>query len=462
MSRRQSARQAGANPASTPKELQLADFWSGCKRLIVGFSGGCDSGVLLHLLSEYRDQGKLSMPLSAVHINHGLHADADQWQQHCQKFCAARQVPLSLYRVQISRSGASLEDRARTARYRAFEQHLQPGDLLALAHHADDQAETILMRLLRGSGPRGVAGIPGQRRLGSGELVRPLLDVPRQWLEDYARARSLPWVEDHSNADEQHDRNFIRHRVMPLLQQRWPSARTALLRAGHIAAETDRLGDKLADHYLSQVCDYRGVPQTKKLAQLSSFERTLLVRRWCDHCEVMPPPPSRLSQLETLCNAGADRAPQLRWRQPDGTQIVLRRYRGGLYLLRPLPVPSGRLPWNPVHQPVLRLEHGLLSARRGLGGLDIGAASQLEVRFRSGGEVCRPVGREGGRILGKYLQEMGVPPWERVGLPLLYSGNRLAAIGNLAVCEGFAASEDSEGLQIGWQSGAGLSSAAAF
>lgn len=445
--------------APVADSLQLSNFWSGCDRLIVAFSGGCDSSALLHWLCEYRRQEQLDCALSAIHINHGLHPQADAWQQHCEDFCAVRDVPLTLCTVAVPPQGASLEDRARKERYRAFEGHLQRGDLLVLAHHADDQAETILMRMLRGSGPGGVAGIPSRRRLGSGELVRPLLSVSRQALEDYACACSLRWVEDDSNADEQHDRNFIRHRVMPLLRQRWPGASTSLLRSATLAAETDYLGQQLGERCLRQVCDQRGVPRTEQIFRLSEFERNLLLRRWCEQCGLTPPPASRLGQLAELCTAAADRAPQLRWRQPDDSEVMVRRYRGGLYLIRPLSAPPDSLPWDPMRQPVLQLQHGLLRAEVGPGGMDLRAIDGLEVRFRGGGEHCRPVGRAGGRTLSRYLQERGVPPWERVGLPLLYSENRLAVIGDLAVCEGFAAPAGSEGLQVSWQSGSALSTA---
>jgi tRNA(Ile)-lysidine synthetase-like protein len=199
-------------------------------RLYVGFSGGLDSTVLLHALVHARAKHWRGRTV-ALHANHGLHASAQDWQRHCDACCRGLDVPLRSSELAIEVLGAGTEAAARTARYAWFDQHLEHGDLLLLAHHQDDQAETLLLRLLRGAGPEGLAGMPAQRDIGAGRLLRPLLSLPRQVLEDYARLHALEWVEDPSNASSDYDRNFLRREVLPLLEKRWPGYRRTFSRA---------------------------------------------------------------------------------------------------------------------------------------------------------------------------------------------------------------------------------------
>ncbi|GAE56601.1 hypothetical protein XPR_3236, partial [Xanthomonas arboricola pv. pruni MAFF 301420] len=208
--------------------------------VLVAYSGGVDSSVLLHLLAttpRYRVTG-----LRAVHVHHGLHADADAWAAHCQRQCDALQVPLQVAQVQVARdSGLGLEAAARHARHVAFAAALAPGEWLALAHHRDDQAETFLLRALRASGPDGLAAMRAQRPFAAGMLWRPLLAHARAEVLAYAQAHRLQWIEDPSNADARHDRNFLRTQLMPVLQQRWPQAAEALARSAQLSADASDL-----------------------------------------------------------------------------------------------------------------------------------------------------------------------------------------------------------------------------
>ena len=210
----------------------------------IALSGGLDSSVLLHLLARLSNREALP-PLSAIHIHHGLQPVADAWPEHCRQVCAALGIPLQVRHVQVA-SGASLERAAREARYAALAAELGAGDVLLTAQHRDDQAETLLFRLLRGAGVRGLAGMPSSRRLGRGWLVRPLLDVSRRELEAYAQAEGLNWVEDPSNQDDRMARNYLRNRVMPLLAARWPQAQNNLARSAVHLREAQELLDDLA------------------------------------------------------------------------------------------------------------------------------------------------------------------------------------------------------------------------
>lgn len=420
--------------------------------LYVAFSGGSDSSVLLHILCEMRNSGQLPQSLSAVHIHHGLHADADYWEQHCRDICEQWQVPLKVFRVRVPTRGASAENRARKARYAAWEEMLDEGTALLLAHHADDQVETVLMRLLRGAGPAGLAGMPVSRNLGAGMLARPLLHLHRAELAQYAAAHKLSWVEDPDNANSKHDRNFIRHSVLPLLQQRWRGATSSILKSASIAGETQHLCDWLAAADLARVRAVDDRLQVDLLAALPSVRQTLLIIRWCRDLGVSPPPMRRLSRLNDLLSAAPDRSPELCWRDTDQRLLRVRRYREHLYLLNPEPPLPESVQWDPVAQSYLSLPHGELSAHTGRErGINPQRLHGLQVRFRRGGEVVRPAGCGYSKPLRKYLQEMGIPPWLRSSLPLLYTRGDLVAISDLCVCEEFAVPPGGQGLQLRWR-----------
>ena len=199
-----------------PEQLLAAHPELAKSALCVAFSGGLDSTVLLHLLVQLRLRGLVGGELRAIHIHHGLQTAADHWLSHCSRLCQQWQVPLVVSCVVVTRQqGESLEMAARRARYDAFATTLDRAELLLQAHHADDQAETVLMRLLRGSGVRGLGAIPAVRQLGAGRIVRPLLSCSRMQLRQYATANGLGWIDDPSNEDQQHDRNFLRAAILP-------------------------------------------------------------------------------------------------------------------------------------------------------------------------------------------------------------------------------------------------------
>lgn len=407
----------------------------------VAYSGGRDSHVLLHLMAALRE--RLDVPLRAVHINHGLQAAAPDWALHCSDVCARLAIPLTVIAVACEvGAGDSLEEAARTARYRAFEQTLQCGEALLLAHHQDDQAETVLLRLLRGAGVHGLAAMPPRRPLGRGLLLRPLLDVPAAAVAEYAQAQGLRWVEDPSNSSDRFDRNFLRNRLLPLLAERWPGYAGPLARAAVHAAEAAELADALAAQDLEQCADGSGL-DLDALRALPEPRRRNLLRLWLRRQQLRPPDASRLQAgLQALLEAGPDRAPELAW-----NGMRLRRYRNRLLLdaatpalapqvwdlQRPLPLPDAELRVEPV------LGAGLRQAL---------CSAHVEVRFRTGGERCRPAGSRHRRSLKKLLQEHGVPPWERQRLPLIYIDGELAAVADLWVCEGFQAAPGEPGLRL--------------
>ena len=419
----------------------------------LAYSGGLDSRVLLQLAHEsgLNQNGNLK----AIHIHHGLHPDADQWAEHCQNQCDQLGIELRIERVQVA-DGDSLENQARQARYQVFESLLADGDVLLMGHHADDQAETVLQRLMRASGVRGLAGMPETRPLGKGHLLRPLLGFSRAELRAYADERGLKcglgWIEDPSNIDPRHDRNYLRAEVVPRLAERWPQAVQALSQSAEHCREAEQLCRELAELDL-QRCRAGEALSVTALQRLAPHRKANLLRHWIEQHTGVLVDRRRLAQIESeLVESAADAEPQL----PLG-ESVLRRYRERLYLLPQLcsqPVDAeASWEWR-LDQPQceLRLPFGTLRACQLRGqGLSCPDGAALQVRLRQGGERIRPVGRQQSQALKKLLQQQGVPPWQRQRLPLIYAEETLVAVADLWLAEGHQAASDQLGWVFSWE-----------
>ena len=398
----------------------------------IAWSGGLDSSVLLHLLTIYRSRRRRTPPLLALHVNHQLQAAADDWAEHCAQLAQALAVPLRTCRVEVSLSGAGLEADARHARYTALAAGLAPGEVVMLAHHRDDQSETVLLRLLRGSGLAGLQGMPARRALGRGELLRPLLAWPRSALEDYARRHRLRWIDDPSNLDGRHDRNFLRQQVLPLLDSRWPDAGSALVRA----AEHLRDAGEALDALLPALQDSRsalGDPGVVLAALLQESDAVALLqlRRWLRETGLPAPQASTLREFLRQLRAGGGQAACMRF-----GDWMLQRFGPALYLL-PATLPSleaGRTVAPGQHLSLATGSLTLLPATTGAG-LRLQAGERLQIRSRSGGERLRLPGRAGHRSLKKLLNEAGIPPWWRERLPLLYLEDELVAVAGMWLCD---------------------------
>jgi tRNA(Ile)-lysidine synthase len=322
--------------------------------------------------------------------------------------------------------------------------------MLLTAHQADDQAETLLLQLLRGAGPAGLAAMPAISEFARGWHARPLLGFSRLELLEYAQAADLSWIEDESNLDLRFDRNFIRQEVMPRLQERWPGLTTTLGRAAALQSEASHLLTQLAGMDM-QDC-YEPVSATLRLDCLETLEparQRNLLRHWIKYRGLTVPDQRQLQAILTdLIPAREDAVPCVRW--PGGE---IRRYRGGLYAVAPLPEAHGRAlrHWD-MTQP-LELPLGTLSASRQRGRglraalcLDAG----VNVQFREGGETLRRRGQGHHQQLKKLFQAHGIPPWLRPYVPLLYVKDRLASVAGVWLEDEFAAGEDEEGWLIEW------------
>jgi tRNA(Ile)-lysidine synthase len=415
-------------------------------RLLLAYSGGRDSSVLLHLLQNWA--GPADCPLTAIHVNHHLHDEASRWQAHCERVATGLGVPCVTLDVDVATAnGLGLEANARDARYSALQQELGSGEWLLTAHHADDQAETVLLNLMRGSGVAGVRGVAAHLEFGRGRLLRPLLDASAADIADYARTHAIAWVDDHSNADQQHDRNYLRAAVLPPLRERWPAMAAALGKSASHATEAGELLDDLA------ALDLRGCGDAARLQQeglqaLSPPRRRNLIRFACRQLGLPTPPLQQLRAIQDeLLPAKADAMPVVRWAGAEA-----RRFRGQLYLFATCE--QGAVAGNSelsCRRPLeLGPAHGTLSLQASeQGGIPQALAETgLKLRYRAGGERLQPSGQAHHRRLKSLLQEAGVVPWMRDRIPLLYAADNLVAVGDLWIADEF---HEAHGFRVVWQ-----------
>lgn len=412
----------------------------------IAFSGGLDSTLLLHLAHDYLSSG--TGCLGAIHINHQLQPNAADCEAHCRAVCRSLGIPLVVETVDVwkgvngsQRGEGGVEEAARNARYRVFEKHLQPDSVLLMAHHADDQAETILFRVLRGSGVMGLGGMPGQRPLSDGQLVRPLLAFSREQLAGWAQDAGLRWMDDPSNRDETFDRNFLRHSILAQLKQRWPTLLRRISRTAAACEEADTLTHRLADIHYVQCGGPMGRLDLTAFRQLSRLEQKNLLRWWiADRGWPVPSMRHWDTAVGELLDAGDDRKPLI-----QGRAFSIRRYRGALYLVAEKPsLPAGPVvlaPDTPVRWG--RYTVCLTSAEG-----ESGPPPRVEMKVRAGGEIIRATANGPSRPLKKWLQEMAVPPWEREQLPLFWDAGELVGVADLWLSPRYAKGSTESGWRI--------------
>lgn len=419
---------------------------------VVAYSGGCDSHVLLHALIQIQAQLDCQL-ISVVHIDHGLQEQSADWAQHCQAICQQYDVPFTTISLNLEiPNGESVEAYARKARYAALEKHVGSDDMLLLAQHQDDQAETMLLQLIRGSGVKGLAAMPEIVKVNDYWQARPLLGVTRSDIQSYAEQSQLDWIEDPSNQDNRFDRNFLRNDVFPVLQQRWPSLSETMSRASRHQAEADSLLKDLAELDW-QTC--RMPEQTlltiESLKKLDPARQRNLLRYWITNKCQFPMPDRVQCQriLDEILPASEDAEPVVCW-----ADVVVRRYRDTLYIEQAAQTDYALFTgWQKSWdlQSPLRLPSGqqlIVQQKKGQGMVLPEAANSLMVRFRLGGEKCRLPGRQHRHELKKLLQGWGVPPWQRDKIPLLYIGDELAQVVGYSICEPFLAKSEQMGFEI--------------
>lgn len=392
------------------------------QRLIIAYSGGMDSHVLLHLIYSFKQQYQIDC--IAIHVNHQLNIKSNEWEQHCKKTCEQLNIPFQCITVDINpQPQDSLEALARQHRYTVLQNQMQVNDILFTAHHQDDQAETLLLQLMRGAGPKGLAAMPVMRPFGLGQHHRPLLSYSQSEIHDYAKKHQLDWIEDDSNLNTQLDRNFMRHNIIPLLKQRWPSIANNLSRsAAHCATASLTMLD-LAEH--DATIDQMTL-SIAPLQTLPQYRRLNVLRHWILKQNCLLPDTKQLNEIDQILFCKHDRQPLIKIK---GYEI--RRFNNKLYLVLPLPPhnPSIIIPWNGCEDLILPNNIGTLHADKIKVLLpERTKANSLSVRFRQGGETIKISANKQTKSLKTLFQERKIPPWIRNRIPLIFSQQQLLLV----------------------------------
>jgi len=411
------------------------DAWRPFTRLWVAFSGGVDSTALLACVTQAQE------PVTALHINHGLQAQSASWESHCRQVAEELGAEFRAVSVAVDLSAAKgTEHAARDARYTTFEQVLGDNDLLLTAHQNEDQAETVLINLLRGAGPRGLAGIPELRSCGAGRIGRPLLDQRRERLAEYVAQRGLTALIDPANRQLDIPRSYLRHQILPRLKEHWPGAVTGISRSALLCAESDASIERHSKIVLQQLIDAEDRLSLDGLLEQPAAMQAAVVRSWIREQQLPTPQRRQLSQVLQQLTARADAQVLVSW---PGCEI--RRFRSHLYALPPpLMIPSGwQAQW---HGPELELPAKLGRLRW----RDPSDGPILMVKFRTGGEQLKPLNSSHHRPLKHLFQEAHIPPWQRSRIPLLYYQGRLVSVGTLWRTSTFDRLLRGQGQQIIW------------
>jgi len=423
---------------------------AGATGLVVALSGGADSASLL---AAVRSLGKSfrGLPLRAVHVDHGLQEAAVRFREACAALCGELDIPLAVIRVAVhAPPGASIEAAARDARYAALGAELRPGECLLTAHHSEDQAETLLLQALRGAGLKGMAAMPFCRPLGPGWHVRPLLEVPQGELLEFGALAARGCAADPMNQDMRFDRSYLRRRIWPLIETRWPGAGSALSRTARHAAEAQELLDRAAAALLSRLRDGDAL-SVPGLRALGPAECINAVRYWLCDAKVEPPSTARLIEaLRQMFDAQADHLPVIRW-----GDHALRRYRQRIFLtLADVPRLEGTRRWTVGLDAQVDLGPGLGGLRliAQNGGLDAQRLPPtLVVRGRRGGEVLKPAALAKTQSVQHLCQSQGVLPWMRDALPLVFADDALIAVADLWLDARRCVPQDAPGFGIVWE-----------
>jgi len=419
---------------------------------VVAISGGGDSACLLTALAPPLATPCRGLPLRAVHVDHGLQPAAADLRRACQTLCARLGVPLTVVPVAVDAGhGASIEAAAREARYRGIAAQFAPGECLLTAHHAEDQAETLLLQLMRGAGLKGMSAMPASRAWAGGWHLRPLLKVAQRDLRHFAATAGITeGIADPMNRDPRFDRVYLREEVWPRIERRWPGAAIALGRAARHAADAQELLDRSAARAMRVLLDGDTLSVTG-LRALAAPERLNVLRHWIAARDLPLPSAARLGEaVRQIMSAQADHLPAIVW-----GEHALRRYRDRVFLTaaRPPRIGAAR-DWALDGAAAVQLGSGLGSLHWSSrsGGLDAARLREgIVVRQRQGGESLKPQRHGRTRTLQHLCQSLGVLPWMRDALPLLYAGNALIGVGDLWQDVRWCVAPEENGVACDWR-----------
>ncbi len=416
-------------------------------KILVAYSGGRDSHVLLDSLVKLKSQ--YTFQLEAIHVNHGLQAVSQSWVTHCQTICSAYDIPLHIINLSLQiLPGESLEEKARIHRYQAIKNYVDENTLLLTAHTQDDQAETFVLQLIRGSGIKGLAGIAPIKLFGKGSIARPLLTVSRDEIADYATNQQLKWIEDPSNDNLALRRNYIRKEILkPLNTLHTNSSHCIARSAKHCQEALTLLEEYLSQDLAHCLGNESFTLKVEALKNLTTQKQAWVLRHWLSSHQVTLPTRTKCADmLKQMLQAKGDAQPQVAW-----GDWLLRRYQQHIYLLpKPLPFDASRqYEWD-ISTPI-QLTNGqrwqaVPSQGKGVA-LSKLANRLIRISYRQGGERCHLANQQNSKALKKVLQQLDIPPWEREKLPLFYQGDSLIGVGALFICQGWQVSNHTaEGL----------------
>ncbi len=419
-------------------------------KLVAALSGGLDSIVLLQLLVEINKT--LPFKLHAQHVHHGLSPNADAWATFCADVCKKLIIPLTISNVNVNKKcGLGVEAAAREARYKAL--FATEADFICLAHHQDDQAETLLLQLARGAGVKGLAGMSASNM----KLLRPLLEVSRSTLETYAKQHKLTWIEDESNFDTKFDRNFLRHEILPKLEKQYPAIKQTISRAAQHMAEANALLDELAEMDVKECLLNTQQLHLAPLAKFSGARINNAMRWWLLQNNCDAPSAAQLQQItQQLLHAKSDANIKIKLSE----SLILRRFQGSAYLLKNMQKADDlyqnsafSLPWKGEKTIILPDQSRLFFSEKLGQGIAMRHVEngQLNIRYRRGGETLKPEENRPNRSLKSLFQTSQVPPWERAQLPLIFMDETLVMIPNVGADVNFAANIDEIGLTVEWK-----------
>ena len=407
------------------------------RRILIAFSGGLDSRVLLQLASEAR--GRLRVPVRAVHVDHGLQADSGQWARDCDTLCKTLGVPLDILKANLKPAkGRSVEAEARRCRYALFESILCDGDLLLLAQHADDQAETVLLQLLRGAGPAGLSAMARVRPLGDALMVRPLLGTSRAEIESYAQQKQLDFIEDPTNEKHRFDRNYLRHEIFPLLEQRFPGYRQTFARsAANCAENVQMLAGMIEDDLGACREKTNQALSLENLLKLPKTRQKAVIRAWIDANGFKMPQMRQLERmLKDLLNGASGSHGRV-----GNSDYEIRRFRKSLYVLPKCADPQPyHHAWRDLAKPLFipELNQTLTNTNLQDWGIFLPDNATLLIASRTGGEKIRQGYPPRHRTLKNIFRECALPPWQRERIPLLFLEEQLIAVPGIAVDPDYA------------------------
>ncbi|MCS5708379.1 tRNA lysidine(34) synthetase TilS [Candidatus Berkiella cookevillensis] len=425
------------------------------RTLIVAYSGGKDSHVLLHALHALSSQHSFS--IKAYHAHHGLSLFADDWARHCQTICNDLQIPLEIFKLALHKqAGDSLEALARNARYQAFAAKLEVGDLVLTAHSEEDQAETVLLNLLRGTGLRGLSGIHLHSDLGKGSLLRPMLTVSRKSIMRYAAHFNLRWIEDESNLNLQFKRNLIRKNLLPVLDSVNPTAAHQLAKCARLAFESQMLLEEYLHHDLQEILDGQLRLELNGLVKHAIPKRKALLRLWIKNADIPLPTEKKLMDiLVQVFTAAQDKNPTIQWKGGE-----IRRYQNKLFLksisdkqlVSSVPATQQPLTWylgRPLALAQGQVWRSIPTRGKGLALKHFSLNPSLTVAFRQEGERCQLAGKNHTQSLKQLFQTLKIPPWERDSVPLFYHDGQLISVGDYCVSNKYrVTAEDEAGLLL--------------